>query len=335
MLRPVLVSTVGLGVLALLLRRSGPGGSDRRCTLRRGRRAKQRPATVPEEPERRSTESPQKKADATAPLPTNAAQTLSASWTAQAAQAATDAMAARQVKPEGGATAAPLASEWGDGAPDFAEREFLVDNRQLQALTPGLGYRRSKSSADRLQDAWEPWGNVVKGIDEGEWLRVGKLFLPKRLGGITVLLVKESNGQAAPAAAAPQRVENLSSWPTCSDLDAETRSGSSLRSHGDVNGHETPRKIEVSELSTQSATFASTCPSHGWQYLDPKGNVQGPFSLPDMQNWNNKGYFRADLLMRCHPKDSFVPLAALFPAPLVPFQSHPRRPRRPRASSPR
>eukprot|EP00434_Breviolum_minutum_P006242 symbB.v1.2.005507.t1/scaffold310.1/size231343/12 len=206
-----------------------------------------------------------------------------------------------------------------ESAPEVI-REYFVDNSVLQAQTPGLGYRRTKSSSDRVENVWEPWGKVVKGVDEGDWLKVGKLFLPKTLGGIVVLHSKEKRATArSNGYSAPQYVDHLMSWPTCSDLATDATSShcsasSSVRSAGEASVHETPRKVPVSEFSSSMALAA--CPSHGWQYLDQMGNVQGPFSLDEMRHWNKKGYFRADLLMRCHPEDSFSALAALFPAPL-------------------
>ncbi|PBL00440.1 hypothetical protein ARMGADRAFT_982585 [Armillaria gallica] len=35
-----------------------------------------------------------------------------------------------------------------------------------------------------------------------------------------------------------------------------------------------------------------------WSYLDPQGQVQGPFRANVMQKWHDEGYFTADLLMR-------------------------------------
>lgn len=67
------------------------------------------------------------------------------------------------------------------------------------------------------------------------------------------------------------------------------------------------------------------CPATGWQYVDPKGNIQGPFTLLEMQLWNTMGYFRPDLLMRCDPGDHFVEFGQLFPPPSIPFESYPRR----------
>lgn len=68
------------------------------------------------------------------------------------------------------------------------------------------------------------------------------------------------------------------------------------------------------------------CPNTGWQYVDPRQNIQGPFSLLEMQQWHSMGYFRPDLPMRCDPGDRFLPFKDLFPHPLVPFKAYPRRP---------
>merc|ERR1719272_1170877 len=67
------------------------------------------------------------------------------------------------------------------------------------------------------------------------------------------------------------------------------------------------------------------CPQGGWCYVDPKKQIQGPFTLHEMQQWNMMGYFRADLPIRCCDTDTFVPFAELFPHPLIPFQSYPKR----------
>lgn len=68
------------------------------------------------------------------------------------------------------------------------------------------------------------------------------------------------------------------------------------------------------------------CPADGWQYVDPKKNIRGPFTLLEMQQWNSMGYFRAELPMRCDPSDPFLSFSELFPHPLIPFQSYPKRP---------
>lgn len=68
------------------------------------------------------------------------------------------------------------------------------------------------------------------------------------------------------------------------------------------------------------------CPETNWQYVDPKQNIQGPFTLLEMQQWHSMGYFRPDLRMRCDNNDKFVPFKELFPHPLIPFHSYPKRP---------
>jgi hypothetical protein len=59
--------------------------------------------------------------------------------------------------------------------------------------------------------------------------------------------------------------------------------------------------------------------------MDPKGVIQGPFTLLEMQLWHSMGYFRPELRMRCNPNDAFVEFSNLFPHPMVPFESYPRR----------
>ena len=60
-------------------------------------------------------------------------------------------------------------------------------------------------------------------------------------------------------------------------------------------------------------------PENGWQYLDPDGNVQGPFSLEMMRDWSTKGYLQQHLPMRFDPNDDFIQLRELFPVGTVPF----------------
>merc|ERR1712039_719431 len=83
-----------------------------------------------------------------------------------------------------------------------------------------------------------------------------------------------------------------------------------------------------------AAAAAAKCPPTGWQYVDPKGNIQGPFTLLEMQLWNSMGYFRPDLKMRWDPADQFVEFNRLFPPPLEPFVSYPRRSGPPNGAQP-
>eukprot|EP00392_Amoebophrya_sp_AT5.2_P017050 g17365.t1 len=65
------------------------------------------------------------------------------------------------------------------------------------------------------------------------------------------------------------------------------------------------------------------CPKHGWQYVDPKGLMQGPFDLDEMQQWHQLGYFKPELKMRFCETMDFVPFQLLFPHPNIPFESYP------------
>jgi hypothetical protein len=85
---------------------------------------------------------------------------------------------------------------------------------------------------------------------------------------------------------------------------------------------DTPEEKEA----TQQSEGKLLCPSDGWEYVDPKQKVHGPFPLSLMKRWYFECYFTADLLMRCDPNDSFVKFEELFPASLSAFESYPNRP---------
>ncbi|KAI9059585.1 hypothetical protein FKP32DRAFT_1668552 [Trametes sanguinea] len=73
------------------------------------------------------------------------------------------------------------------------------------------------------------------------------------------------------------------------------------------------------ETNPQPAVDASKPPpglgdlaSIEWSYLDPQGNVQGPFRADVMQRWYNEGYFTPDLPMkRTHLDNDWTPVAEL------------------------
>ncbi|KAI0700406.1 hypothetical protein BC835DRAFT_1327310 [Cytidiella melzeri] len=80
-----------------------------------------------------------------------------------------------------------------------------------------------------------------------------------------------------------------------------------------------------------------------WSYLDPQGNVQGPFPAPTMQKWHDDGYFTPNLLMKRanldtewtsvgdllqragNPRLFLTPLAPSLPPPPPPPPAFPRR----------
>mmetsp|Transcript_31993 Transcript_31993/g.74975 ORF Transcript_31993/g.74975 Transcript_31993/m.74975 type:complete len:394 (-) Transcript_31993:118-1299(-) len=64
------------------------------------------------------------------------------------------------------------------------------------------------------------------------------------------------------------------------------------------------------------------CPMAGWQYIDPAGNVQGPFQLDKMRTWHALGFFYPDLMMRCSTQDAFLPFQDLWPPGSEPFDGH-------------
>lgn len=48
-----------------------------------------------------------------------------------------------------------------------------------------------------------------------------------------------------------------------------------------------------------------------WVYLDEDGDLQGPFSTLDMDQWYNNGYFDLDLLVGLNTRDRLIPLRTL------------------------
>jgi len=64
-----------------------------------------------------------------------------------------------------------------------------------------------------------------------------------------------------------------------------------------------------------------TCPSTGWQYMDPAGRIQGPFGLDKMRLWHIHGFFYPDLPMRCNAASEFVRFSELWPPGIPPFSS--------------
>jgi len=67
---------------------------------------------------------------------------------------------------------------------------WLVDDKDLNAATLGLAYRRTPRLADGASGEWANWGDIVSGslTEDGKWVRVGDRFLPVRLDGANVLL---------------------------------------------------------------------------------------------------------------------------------------------------
>jgi len=64
-----------------------------------------------------------------------------------------------------------------------------------------------------------------------------------------------------------------------------------------------------------------------WVYKDPQGEVQGPFSDKQMNEWYGAGYFPADLLVKKVNYPSFTPLNMLTANGKNPFTPPPPRER--------
>lgn len=81
------------------------------------------------------------------------------------------------------------------------------------------------------------------------------------------------------------------------------------------------KAVEDSRPSAKPSKVAE-CPSSGWQYVDPSGRIQGPFSLEKMRLWYQHGYFYPNLPMRCSAADQFVAFSELWPPGIPPFTNH-------------
>jgi len=279
---------------------------------------------------------------------------------------------ARQLERPPASKATPLS------LPKDLWNEYYVDNTDLKADTPGLGFRNSKHLEDRAGDAAVEWGSTVMGVDLGDgWLRVhSDRYLPTHLGGKRVLSLADGRGHratASPPPPAPQQrprgaavgkapapfapggraatsrngatlatlqpglqpahgrlaSADLGAGPAVVDFGA-TPAPAGPRQNGVVTGPPPRRRPLTAPPTGPPPEFkvppARGLPTHSWQYIDPKGNMQGPFGLPEMRHWYSKRYFSNGLLMRCAASDRFVPFSELFPPPLVPFQDAPLRP---------
>ena len=68
-------------------------------------------------------------------------------------------------------------------------------------------------------------------------------------------------------------------------------------------------------------------PGHSWSYLDPQGQVQGPFQSEEMFEWYSAGYFPPDLMLRRSCDQRFVSLTELIKLySRVPFTPGPSPP---------
>ncbi|KAI5991600.1 hypothetical protein EDD15DRAFT_2388561 [Pisolithus albus] len=91
-----------------------------------------------------------------------------------------------------------------------------------------------------------------------------------------------------------------------------------VRDVADMNLGE-PSSLDMNPKTVTATSAPLTGPSGlpdpasvEWSYLDPQGQVQGPFRADVMQKWFDEGYFTAELLMkRTHLDVEWIPVAAL------------------------
>lgn len=186
-----------------------------------------------------------------------------------------------------------------------------------------LGVNNAGTAAEKKRVAYRPPGASHGGASDSG--RVAQMMRGDLDAGgassdptVTQLLAsmqKNEEKERAEAATAAQRTERAAS-------SLQER----LRNRGE---DEEKQRGEGAAGSTQPSRVhgeKAPCPATGWQYKDPKGNVQGPFTLEQMQKWFSKGAFKGNLPMRCSPDDRFIPLSELFPHPMIPFHRAPKRP---------
>lgn len=144
---------------------------------------------------------------------------------------------------------------------------------------------------------------------------------------------RRGSGEAVAKAAPPVAQQEQSGYPKAPAPQPQTAPSAQQRKVAEPWKPSNPdirssglREQPVAPNQQQQHGSKLPCPEVGWQYVDPKGNIQGPFSLTEMKAWHGLGYFRPTLQMRCDANDKFLPFGELFPHPLIPFQSYPKRP---------
>lgn len=83
-----------------------------------------------------------------------------------------------------------------------------------------------------------------------------------------------------------------------------------------------------------AAPSAASAAATQWQYIDTKGEVQGPFSSDKMAQWYEHKMLPATLKLRRTTDSKFATIPEYFPKPLVPFRSPPVNLAPPVAASP-
>jgi len=162
--------------------------------------------------------------------------------------------------------ASPLAAKAGAAGPS----KFKVDSTALNIKNrPGIAYRQSKDSADKLKEVAK-WGDIVEGVDEGDgWLRVGDKFLPMTHDGkpmivpnVEVFCLSQSVSPGvlppSPARAGAKRIAALTPKPA-----EEPEQGDK-----EASAEPAPKEQVAEQAASQSA---GTAPAAQEQVEETKG----------------------------------------------------------------
>lgn len=149
------------------------------------------------------------------------------------------------------------------------------------------------------------WGNGKRRVPSGHPL--------------TERLEEEAETKKDAEPSESQKEESLNRKPIESDLIPSQATGTSNNeSTGGIDDIKSSMKnlalnvnndSQSAELSGGDTSKAKDLGKIQWSYIDPSGNVQGPFPGETMQQWHEAHYFTDDLMMRRTTIDSdFMPL---------------------------
>lgn len=86
-----------------------------------------------------------------------------------------------------------------------------------------------------------------------------------------------------------------------------------------------PFRSRPRPCAVQPSPSSAKCQCH-WQYCDTRGQLQGPFTSPQMAQWYEHGMLPKSLQLRRTTDTAFATMSDYFPKPLIPFQSFPASP---------
>lgn len=153
-------------------------------------------------------------------------------------------------------------------------------------------------------------GRTVEVVDEGTW----------RWQDAVVASGAEPPGALEPEGLFAEDLWDARCWAAAAVEDALAAEARDNEAYASTRGKKLQAAREE-QLKPKGPELAS-CPAAGWQYVDPKGNVQGPFELAKMRLWHQCGYFAPSLPMRCSVEDEFRPFSEIFAKPLRPFENN-------------